>query len=192
MMTQSHLIFGMTAFGRAGSRKVTAASLIGAFIPDLSLYLLAGWQLLWVGTSPDIVFGEMYFSEEWHSIFRIDNSIILWGIALGLSVMLRAPVAIALCGAALLHLFLDLPFHHDDGRAHFWPMTNWIFESPLSYWDRNHHGDLVSTMEILLALSCCVILWRRFADKIMRSLILLLAALGPAPPLLFNFIFAAG
>ncbi|MEJ6403518.1 hypothetical protein [Yoonia sp. 2307UL14-13] len=52
MNTPAHLIFGMTAFGRSGQVKVTAAALFGALLPDLSLYLLAGWHLNILGTSP--------------------------------------------------------------------------------------------------------------------------------------------
>lgn len=177
MMTQTHLILGLTAFGKANQTKVTAAALAGAMLPDLSLYLMAGTHLFVLGTAPEIVFGQLYFSEAWHSIFRIDNSLVLWGIALVLAVMWRAPVVIALCGAAVLHILLDFPLHHDDGRAHFWPMTTWIFESPVSYWDADHFGHVVGPLEVALALGCCVILWRRFVGLWMRVLICVLGAL---------------
>ncbi|AGI68948.1 hypothetical protein OAN307_c34610 [Octadecabacter antarcticus 307] len=67
-----------------------------------------------LGTDPKIVFGQLYFSDTWQSIFWVDNSIILWGIGLGLALALRSRWAIALCCAALLHLGLDLMLHHDD------------------------------------------------------------------------------
>ncbi len=177
MMTQTHLIFGLAAFGRPQNAKVTTAALIGSFIPDLSLYAMAGWHLRVLGTSPNVVFNELYFSEAWHSIFRIDNSIILWGIALGLAIMAKSKIAIALCGAAMLHLALDFPLHHDDGRAHFWPITSWIFESPVSYWDRNHFGHVVSPIEILVSLVACVYAFRKWVGIEMRVFIGLLAAL---------------
>ena len=133
MNTPAHLIFGLTAFGKANLTAVTAAALAGAIIPDLSLYLMAGWHLAVAGTPPEVVFGELYFSDAWQSVFWIDNSMVLWGIALVIGLMWRSPVVIALCGAALLHLVLDFGLHHDDGRAHFWPISNWIFASPVSY-----------------------------------------------------------
>ena len=192
MNTPAHLIFGMTAFGKAGRPAVTGAALAGAMIPDLSLYLMVGWHLQVLGTAPGVVFGELYFSDAWQSIFRIDNSMILWGIALVLGVMWRSPVMIALCGAALLHLGLDFLLHHDDGRAHFWPVTNWIFMSPVSYWDGDHYGNIVGPLEIAASLLCCVVLWRRFSGIAMRGVIVALGVMECAPFIVFTIMFAGG
>jgi len=192
MNTPAHLIFGMTVFGQAHRQAVTAAAFAGAMIPDLSLYALAGTHLLVLGTEPNVVFGQLYFSEGWQSIFRIDNSFILWGIACVIGIMMRSQVMIALCGAALLHLLFDFALHHDDGRAHFWPLSTWIFESPVSYWDPNHYGNIVGPIEILLSLACCVVLWRRYVGKWMRGLIVALGVLQAAPMIIFGLMFAGG
>ena len=190
MNTPAHLIFGLTAFGRADVPRVTAAALAGSLIPDLSLYLMAGTHLLLRDTPPRVVFGELYFSDAWQSVFRIDNSFVLWGIALVIGIMARAPVAIALCGAALLHLLLDFPLHHNDGRAHFWPISNWIFASPVSYWDSRHYGGIVGPIEIGLSLAFCALLWRRYTGRWMRALIVGLGLLEAAPGIMFGLIFA--
>lgn len=192
MNTPAHLIFGMTAFGQAGQPAVIGAALVGAIIPDLSLYLMVGTHLLVLGTDPGVVFGQLYFSEDWQSIFRIDNSMVLWAIALTLGVMLQSRVFIVLCGAALLHLVCDFALHHNDGRAHFWPISSWIFESPLSYWDQRHYGNIVGPIEIAVSLGCCVVLWRRFTGKWMRSLIVALASLETAPGIALAIILASG
>ena len=189
MNTPAHLIFGLTAFGKPGRPAVTAAALAGALIPDLSLYLMAGAHLFLLGTDPQVVFGQLYFSDAWQSVFRIDNSIILWGIGLAVALMARSAIGIALCGAALLHLGLDFPLHHDDGRAHFWPLTNWIFQSPVSYWDPAHHGRVVGAVEVALALACCAILWRRFRHWAMRGLAVILGALELAPIVIWALMF---
>ncbi|MBM1221628.1 cobalamin biosynthesis protein CobQ [Ponticoccus sp. SC2-23] len=189
MNTPAHLIFGMTAFGKAGQKGLTAAAFAGALIPDLSLYILAGSHLLVLGTAPDVVFGQLYYSQTWQSIFRIDNSILLWGIALMGAILARAPIAVAFCGAGLLHLGLDMPFHHDDGRAHFWPLTDWVFQSPVSYWDRDHYGLWVGGIEIAAALACCVVLWRRFVALAWRALIIVLAFVEALPGLVWAFVF---
>lgn len=162
MNTPAHLIFGLAAFAKPNAGKVTAAALAGALIPDLSLYLLAGVHLLIIGTDPQVVFGRLYFSDGWQAVFRVDNSIVLWGIGVAIAVALRSAWAVALCGAALLHLGLDFLLHHDDGRAHFWPVSSWIFESPVSYWDRNHYGNIIAPIETAMSLIFCVILWFRF------------------------------
>ncbi len=177
MYTPTHLIVGMAAFGRVDAPKVTAAAIVGAALPDMSLYLLAGTHLFILGVPPDIVFGQLYYSDLWQSIFRIDNSFIVWGGVLALGVALRSAWLVAFSGAALLHIGLDFPLHHDDGRAHFWPITNWVFQSPVSYWDPNHHGRVLTPLEIAASWAICVGLWRKYIGRIFRGLIALFAAL---------------
>ncbi len=189
MQTPAHLIFGMAAFGKANQPVVTAAAFIGAMIPDLSLYVLAFWHINILGTSPDIVFGQLYFSDAWQSIFRVDNSFVIWGIAFGLAFMARSAWAMAFCGAAILHIALDFPLHHDDGRAHFWPITDWIFASPVSYWDPNHFGNIVGPIEVACVVAACVYLWRRHTNKWMRTFVAGLGALQVVPVILFAFMF---
>lgn len=192
MNTPAHLIFGLAAFGKADAPKVTAAALAGAMIPDASLYLLAGTHLLVLGTDPQVVFGRLYFSEAWQAIFRIDNSMVLWGIGLAFAIWARSAWAIALCGAALLHLGLDFLLHVDDGRAHFWPLSTWIFESPISYWDPNHYGGIVGALEIAVSMALCWVLWRRYLGRKMRILIAALATAEVAPGLVWALMFAGG
>jgi len=190
MQTPAHLIFGMAAFGKADRPVVTSAAFIGAMIPDLSLYLLTFWHMQVVGTDADVIFRELYYSPEWQSIFRIDNALVLWGIALGICFMLRNAVGIALCGAAILHIALDFPLHHDDGRAHFWPITDWIFASPVSYWDPAHYGNIVGPIEALCVFAACVFLWRRHINKWMRAFIVALGALQIVPFVMFAIMFS--
>ena len=132
----------------------------------------------------------LYYSEGWQRIFRVDNSFIVWGGALGIALILRAPFAVALCGAALLHLALDFPLHNDDARAHFWPLTNWKFYSPVSYWDPAFYGHIVAPIEIVLSLLVCVWLWVRYTGRFMRALIVGLGALQAMPAIIFGLMFA--
>ena len=190
MNTPAHLIFGLAAFAKPDAAKVTAAALSGALIPDLSLYLMAGAHLFVLGTDAEVVFGQLYFSEAWQAIFRVDNSMVLWGMGLVFAIWARSAWAMALFGAGLLHLGLDFLFHHDDGRAHFWPFTTWIFQSPVSYWDPNHYGRIVGVVEIILSLALCGLLWRRFTGRAMRVLIATLALAEAAPAIIFSIMFA--
>lgn len=192
MNTPAHLIFGLAAFGKPDAPKVTGAALIGAMIPDASLYLLAGVHLLIIGTDPQVVFGQLYFSDAWQAVFRVDNSIVLWGIGLAFAIWGRTTWGKALCGSALIHLGLDFLFHVDDGRAHFWPLSTWVFESPVSYWDPNHYGRTVGTIEVLMSALVCIWLLRRFKTRLMRVTIALLALTEIAPSIFFALIFNRG
>ena len=151
MNTPAHLLLGAAAFGRGGDRTVMKAAMLGAILPDLSLYLMAGVSLYLLNIPPSVVFNTLYFSDAWQTVFAIDNSFILWGALMGAAIWVKKRWAIALCGAALLHLALDFPLHHDDGRPHFWPLSNWIFESPLSYWDVRHGARWIGPIEVALS-----------------------------------------
>ncbi|MEQ6248579.1 cobalamin biosynthesis protein CobQ [Sulfitobacter sp. HNIBRBA3233] len=151
MNTPAHLLLGTAVFGRGGDRRVIAAAMAGSLLPDLSLYLLAGGALYVFGYAPEIVFRELYYSDAWQTVFAIDNSFILWGLLLAVALIRRSPILIAFAGAGVLHLALDFPLHHDDARAHFWPVSDWVFRSPFSYWDPAQGAGWVSPVEVVLS-----------------------------------------
>jgi hypothetical protein len=187
--TPAHLIFGAAAFARPNAPAVNAAALFGALLPDLSLYLLTGWSLFVIGIPPRTVFGELYFSPQWQGIFAVDNSIPLWALGLGIGLALRSRVLIAFAGAGLLHLVFDFALHHDDARRHFWPITDFVFTSPVSYWDPRHFGNIFGPLEIAVSLLLCVVLWRRFKGWFGRSLIVAAALAEMLPGLMFMMMF---
>jgi hypothetical protein len=187
--TPAHLIFGAAAFARPNAPAVNAAALFGALLPDLSLYLLTGWSLFVMGIPPGTVFGELYFSPQWQGIFAVDNSIPLWALGLGLGLALRSRLLIAFAGAGLLHLVFDFALHHDDARRHFWPITDFVFRSPVSYWDPRHFGNIAGPVEIGVSLLLCVLLWRRFRGWFARVLIAAAALAELAPGLMFMLMF---
>ena len=177
MNTPAHLIFGMTAFGKADNNKVTTAAVFGAITPDLSLYLMVTWSIYVQKISPRQVFNEYYFSPEWQQVFAIDNSFVLWGLLFGFALWAKRPMMIAFAGAGFIHLCFDFPFHNDDARMHFWPLTDWVFVSPFSYWDRQYHAGVVGPAELTLSITMCVVLWRRYKTWVAKSLIAVLAGL---------------
>lgn len=177
MNTPAHLILGLTVFSRAESRKTTAAAAAGALLPDVSLYVMAGVSLWILQIPPNVVFNQLYFSDAWQTVFAIDNSFLLWGLVFAFALWWKARAGIAFAGAGLLHLALDFPVHHDDGRPHFWPASNWVFESPVSYWDSLHHAAWVAPLEGAMVLLCAIVLFRRFKPWPMRLLALTLLGL---------------
>lgn len=191
MNTPAHLIFGLAAFGRPGRPALSAAALAGALVPDASLYLLAGFELA-RGTPARTVFGELYRSDLWQGVFAIDNSVPLWAALLAVALVLRRGWLAAFSGAALLHLALDLPLHNDDARRHFWPLTDWVFASPVSYWDPAHHARIAAPLETAITLGLCALIWVRHAGEWgIRSVAVLLGAAQLAPAILWAAMFAA-
>ncbi|QJF50618.1 cobalamin biosynthesis protein CobQ [Roseobacter ponti] len=176
MNTPAHLLLGAAAMARSGDRPIVLAALAGALLPDLSLYLMAGGALYLFAVPPRVVFDELYFSQSWQTVFAIDNSFTVWGILAALALWHRSAWATALTGAALLHLCLDFPLHHDDGRAHFWPLSGWIYESPYSYWDRGQGAHLVAPLEAFVAVVAALVLWRRRVGPWLSVVVLVLLA----------------
>ena len=189
MNTPTHLILAAAVFAKPDRPKVNAAALVGAFLPDFSLYFLFFWYRHVLNVSDAEIFDRLYFSETWQYVFAIDNSVFVWGAVLALGLWLKRGWLAVFAGAGLLHLAFDFPLHHDDGRAHFWPLTRWVFESPVSYWDPRHFGYIVGALEYLLALALLVVLWRRFASWGVRSVLAVAAILPLAPWVIFGLMF---
>jgi len=191
MNTPAHLIFAAAAFARPHDRKRTVAAVAGAFAPDLSLYLMAGVSLFVMGLDPNYVFGSLYYSPAWQQVFKIDNSFLLWG---GLAVFCWArghTNCLIFAASGLLHLVFDFPLHHDDGRAHFWPLSDWVFHSPLSYWDKGHYGGVIGPIEMAISVVFCAFLFRRYQSLRSRALILAIAAFQLMPVFIWAFVFSS-
>ena len=188
MNTPAHLILGAAAFARPNAAAVTAAALAGSLLPDVSLYAMAAFALFVQDIPPSIVFGQLYFSDRWQQVFAIDNSFFAWLLVLLTGYWLRRDWLTVMGAAAILHLLTDFPLHHDDGRQHFWPFSDWVFVSPVSYWDPAHYGHYVAVLEISLCAALCVVLFRRFKGIAARGLICAAAAMEMLPaagPLMF-------
>ena len=177
MNTPAHLLLGTAAFGRTNYRTITIAAFIGALIPDLSLYVLVAICIFVLDIPASVVFDELYFSDSWQLVFMVDNSFLLWVLLLLLGIGLRKTWLIALTGAALLHLACDFPLHHDDARAHFWPLSDWLFISPVSYWDTNHLASWVAPVEVILSVAAAVVIWKNHQKKLIRGTVVLLLLL---------------
>ena len=63
--------------------------------------------------------------------------------------------------AGLLHLAMDFFLHAGDGRPQFWPISDWVFHSPVSYWDSAHHALWVAPVSAMICLLAYVALWQR-------------------------------
>ena len=183
MNTPAHLILGLGVLSRPGSPNVNLAAAAGSLLPDLSLYLLVSHALFVGNVPPSIVFGEMYYSDAWQRIFAIDNSVFVWLCAAAVGWWLRRDWLMVFGIAGILHVATDLPLHHDDGRQHLWPFSDWVFESPISYWDPSRYGSIVGPLEAMLCLAVAVWMFHRFRSLGSRAMILLLAASEVLPAL---------
>ena len=189
MNTPAHLIVGTALFGKAHPRGTYWAALAGAFAPDFSLYAMVAVSIWVLGVPAQIVFDEYYYSDAWQTVFAIDNSFILWGLLFALAMWRKLPLLIAFSGAGLLHLALDFPLHTHDARMHFWPVTDWVFVSPYSYWDSRAHANIIGPMALSLASVCAYLLWQRFQEWKVRIITLVLLVAEVFSSGIWRFVF---
>lgn len=194
MNTPTHLLIGAAALAAprtaTGDRWRNPAIVLFALLPDLGLFVLFVWARLIQGASEQVLWDDIYWEDHWQTLFAIGNSVPLYLALLIAGLVLRATrlgrlIIVAAC-AALLHLAFDLPVHADDAHRHFWPISDWRFHSPISYWDPDHHGDTMTAIEIALGLALSVILWRRFPSRIVRGCLVGAMTLYVAVPAYFT------
>jgi len=182
MNTQTHLLLASALFARPGrqNRLRNAAVISGALLPDAVIFVMFAWSKL-IGAPESEVWSTWYFNPPWLTAIDWMNSLPLFGVVLlvGLALPKDPPGLNALSSvlllfalAAITHLLGDLPLHVDDGHAHFVPLSEWRFVSPVSYWDPRHFGNIFSLLELALGLMLIVILWRRFTARLVRALLL--------------------
>lgn len=172
MMTQTHVLLGSAIFSRKAAIGISIAAIIGGLLPDFPMYpftlavIIGGWE--WEAN---------YWSNWVQYPMGLANSIPLYLIVIGIGVWLKKPWLWALGGAALLHCLGDLPLHHNDGHMHFFPFSDFRFQSPVSYYDPRHYANWWRPVEVVIGLACCYILARRHPVLWNRILMAVLAVL---------------
>lgn len=142
----------------------TTAFLWGGAAPDIPLIAMTvgaatwftvvrGWEL---GDALQHVFRDLYFSDPWwKAINNLLQSPVMLAGWLGLALLLRryrpaaGRVLLWFFAGVALHVAADVPLHHDDGPLLLFPFDwDYRFSSPVSYWDPDHHGDVVGMIEL--------------------------------------------
>ena len=161
MNSPTHLLLSSAVFSRSRYREYWGMAVLGAVLPDLPMFGFYAWYKL-QGTAEGLIWGQLYFLPQWQNFFDIFNSIPLAALLVLAAHYLKRPALMVLGLSVLLHLAFDLPLHNDDAHRHFYPLFDWRFISPLSYWDARHYGDVIRYFELALCLLCLwPLLWRQ-------------------------------
>ena len=181
MNSPTHSLLALALLAKKGHAKRNWAVFFGSIVPDLAIYLWAPYQRIVNGVSGTEMWRELYFQPPMQNLIAVFNSIPIY-LALGISGwMLRSKtigkLLMFFALAALIHMATDMPVHSEDAYRHFWPLSDWRFYSPLSYWDCSHHSGWISVVEAIMALASIVVLWRRFPSLWVKILLGILALL---------------
>jgi len=88
-------------------------------------------------------------------------------IAVGAVIAWRvsAPAWLAFFASMATHCLTDLPVHREDAHGHFLPLTSWRFVSPVSHWDPQHYGLIMTVAEVLLVVLGSAVLMRYYQPR---------------------------
>lgn len=162
MNTPAHAIINLLVLSRNPSHAKTASIIGGALLPDLVIVAFYAWHLM-LGTAETQIWSVEYHRPLWQAWIDCFNSIPIIIVALVLCWQARQYLLLAFFSSMLLHTFGDLPLHHDDAHRHFFPLLDWRFASPISYWDPAHHGQWAGLVEFLCVFAASVFMYWRWA-----------------------------
>lgn len=157
----------------------SGALLIGSFLPDLLLTLIAigtiGYDRVNAKSKSNAtrwLFGYAFFNVWWvkaaQNIFHAPLLLLTYAL-IGYIAWIRGREWGAglfwLSISAMLHTAIDIPLHYDDGPLLLFPF-DWQtrFYSPVSYWDPKRYGKIFAPLEHLLVMGLLIHLvfeWRR-------------------------------
>ena len=187
MMTQSHVAIGLLFAARSGKRAAIAGAIFGGVTPDFGMVPMMLVSYFLLGQDMGQIWETTYYSVPWWTIDQLTNSAPLYTILLTAALLAGRRVthwwpgfvsAFALTG--LLHVAFDFLTHASDGHIHFWPLSDFIFASPVSYWESDHFGQVFGLLEALGGLGAAVVLWRVYRGWQVRTFAGLLALLSVA------------
>lgn len=162
MNTPAHVVINLLALGRKDTAGVLVPVIIGSILPDLPIFWFYFVEKVLRGTPEREIWRVAYYTPGWQNFIDLFNSLPLILLGLGIAYWLRSPSGLLLFSSMIGHVLGDLPLHHDDGHRHLFPFSNWRFESPVSYWDPNHHGILATRLEILAVVISAVVLFMTY------------------------------
>jgi hypothetical protein len=165
MNTPAHVVVNLLVLGRDRPGESAPPVVLGGLLPDLPMFVFYVVERVGLGRSERMIWGDRYFDANWQLFFDVFNSLPLIFVLAALGWALGSRFVRLLAASMLLHVALDLPLHHDDGHRHLFPVSSWRFESPISYWDPSHHGEIVALAEAFLVLVSCLVLWRRHPGR---------------------------
>lgn len=164
MNTPAHALINLALLARITPAAAVLAVLAGGLLPDLPMLVFYAVQKLG-GVAEAEIWSTAYFAPQWQAFFDVPNSLVLIALGAGWAAWARRPIWLLLFASMALHGVADLLLHHDDGHRHFWPLSEFRFSSPVSYWDPAHSGWLVLPVEIALSCLATVWAWRRYPQR---------------------------
>lgn len=171
MNTPSHFLLHLWLRKYYEERKnvqIPKSFLLWSVGPDIWLYLCVfGYMLysqVYVWNSSEYTFRHMfdvlYFEHPfWIFAYNIFHAPLMLGVFFAFIKLFQNylgkyySILLWFILGCMLHSLFDIPLHHDDGPRIFYPLSDYQFSSPISYWDRDYHAVYIIFLEICMSLS---------------------------------------
>ena len=152
MNTPAHAIAGLLLLGSGNRQRHAVAIVAGSLVPDAPMLIFYLWARF-SGMSERSIWREGYFDPGWQAFFDAFHSFPLLAFAALFALWMRMKGVAVFFAAMVLHSVFDFPLHHHDAHRHFWPLSDYRFASPLSYWDPQYYGQWVGPLELLMVVA---------------------------------------
>jgi len=146
MNTPAHAIINLLLFGKKHRQTYSVAIVLGALIPDAPMLVFYLWEK-WQGISERVIWAELYHHPAWQAWFSSFHSFPILALACFIAWRARLTTWAIFFASMFCHSLFDFPVHRYDAHQHFFPLSDYRFISPISYWDPAHFGLWVTALE---------------------------------------------
>jgi len=139
--------------------------LAGAVLPDLPNVVFFAYHRVLLGQSAEEMYSRAFHTNAWQLVMAPFHAMPLVLLLMAMGAVRKSGAIIALALSMLLHDFADLLTHHSDAHRHLWPLSDWRWASPVSYWERAHHAAVYVPCELGVTIVASWIVWRRAPER---------------------------
>lgn len=179
MTTPAHAIFNLLVLRREHrvGRSLILPIALGAVVPDITMF---GFYIYykWIRHFPEsTIWNDLYFRPEWQSGFDSLHSFPLICVGMWMAYRMASRTWGAFFGSMALHSVSDFLLHNNDAHRHFFPLADYRFASPVSYWDPQYFGQIMAPLEALMVIAGSITLARAHPSRGARTLLIAVGAL---------------
>lgn len=180
METHLHSFYtwALAKHGVKAGRAAGIAGAVGAAFPDIPSFVATAYYIGpvylrdgWASMDTEEVLDAIYFTGPFGATGSYLHSIIPVAVLLVAYRFFRLGgrdarrILLWFLLGWLGHTVVDFLTHVDDGRPLFWPLSDWMWSSPVSYYDSDYYGREFSLINNVVAVSILAVL---FAKRVFR------------------------
>lgn len=174
MNTPSHYILNLAFLGTRFAPEANVAITIGAILPDVPIFVFYGVAKFVYHMPERQIWSQAYYEPFWQNIIALFHSFPIALLGLLICLFSGWKSGTILFGSMILHSLGDLPVHNSDAHRHFFPLSNYRFISPVSYWNPQHHGRIAALVELLLVIGVTPLVFGFLRSGLAKALVIVM------------------